>query len=272
MAWLAAAWLTLSADSLEWLVPVELAWHQPIVSAASHCGVRAATPVYVPAGDRAAWQLLSLWQQHPLAKYYGCFSVHHYALEQLHCEPQGTRQRAHCEWIGTTIPSESTPHIILVADMAWGIAHSSPQRITLPSHASVELFAHEIGHWLGLADEYAMPAELAQPFCEGQYQHPSLNIVVTSSLALSAEELQQLWQRLPWRDAVSSWQQLGVAQADGQWQLGSATEVIGLHAVATCAAVAGRYAWRPVAQMTPMQYHDIGVWPALYFELIAGSN
>src|SRR5690606_21861154 len=86
VAWLAAAWLTLSADSLEWLVPVELAWHQPIVSAASHCGVRAATPVYVPAGDRAAWQLLSLWQQHPLAKYYGCFSLHHYALEQLHCE------------------------------------------------------------------------------------------------------------------------------------------------------------------------------------------
>lgn len=244
-------------------------WPQSVSSLGHQCGVRTATAVYIPVSDRqAAWSLLSAWQEHPLAHFYGCFDLHYYLPTELHCAPQGVRQRLHCQWNSPqSPPSSAAPQLLLVANQDWGIAHSSPQQIVMPSTGSVALLGHEIGHWLGLVDEYAMSPELAEPFCHGHYQHPSLNVVVTTQQQMTATELQAIWKRLPWHRAVSEWQQLGVEQEDGQWQLGSPEGIIGLHAVATCATVPNHYAWRPVPEMTPMQYHDIGVWPDLYLQL-----
>lgn len=148
-------------------------------------------------------------------------------------------------------------------------AYAKANSIQLPGTASVDLLAHELAHIAGLADEYAMREPLAQKFCEGRYNHPSLNVVVTDDLYVSAEELQALWQQLPWRGRVHNWQQLGQSTEQG-WKLGSAKhDKFGLFAVETC-KYAGLYAWKPVPETTAMQHFDVPKWPQLYLDLMQG--
>lgn len=237
--------------------------------AQQQCGVMAPVTLYLPTShEQKVLNNLSRWHKHPLARFVNCFSVQRYQPEQLHCERAGTRQRANCGWHSSNEDLSSTRSILFVA-AEHGLASSYPNQITLPTNASLSLLAHELGHWLGLADEYAMAPELAENFCSGRYDHASANVVVTDRLQMSSAELQQLWHQLPWHFAVDDWRQLAKAVNEDKWQLGSLANMVGLHAIATCDAVEGKYAWRPVADMTPMQYYDINQWPPLYLELIA---
>jgi len=236
--------------------------------AQQHCGVMAPVTLYLPTShEHQVLNNLSRWHKHPLAQFVNCFSIQRYQPDQLHCERTGTRQRASCNWHSSN-EGQSKRSILFVAAQ-HGLASSHANQITLPTDASLSLLAHELGHWLGLADEYSMAPELAENFCSGRYDHASANVVVTDSLQMSSAELQQLWHQLPWHFAVDDWRQLATAVDDDKWRLGSLVDTVGLHAIATCDAIEGKYAWRPIADMTPMQYYDINQWPPLYLELIA---
>ena len=233
------------------------------------CGVVEPVTLYLPQTQkRQVLEQLSQWHQHPLAQFVNCFSIQTYHAAQLQCDIVGSRARMDCRWQQTQTIDMNQRRIVFVR-AGDGIASSTANQIILPINASLSLFAHEIGHWLGLADEYAMAPELAEGFCVGRYNHASFNVVVTDNTVMSGRELKQLWRRLPWRHAVADWRQLATQINDEQWRLGSAAESVGLHPVATCNAVAGKFAWRPLIAMTPMQYHDINEWPELYLELIA---
>lgn len=237
-------------------------------------------------GELKAYQLLHQWQHHPLAKpMYElgfCWQLQPYPKAVNECQHVTARGRLQCHLQGPlgggnhhADPTQARYRVLLVEQS--GIASATQQRqdfsMVLSLAAPVELLAHELGHWLGLADEYAMSAPLAAAFCRGDYQHPSLNIVVTDSRQLSAEQLQQLWQTLPWRTAVKDWRLLAQptsltnSQGESLWELGSAPEQIGLHAVDTCQN-SDYFAWRPLAEITAMQYFDSARWPSLYLELI----
>lgn len=209
-------------------------------------------------------QLLQSWQQHPLSEFTSCLQVRRFPTLDLDCELAGARQRQHCDL--PLLPNEaSARHIVFRGSY---IASADPQLLMLPERADVSLLAHEIAHWLGLVDEYAMSPTLAQAYCAGRYKGPSLNVIVTDKQVMSALELEMLWAELPWRDAVPNWQALGVLRSDGRWRLGSLnSQQIGLHSINTCAHAEG-YAWRPVGYFTAMQYHDTNRWPELYLELI----
>ncbi|OZB05613.1 MAG: hypothetical protein B7X54_04900 [Idiomarina sp. 34-48-12] len=236
--------------------------------AQQQCGVMAPVILYLPTShDQQVLKNLARWHQHPLAQFVNCFSIQRYQPEQLRCDVTGTRQRASCVWHSAN--EEPLTRSILFVPAQRGLASSDVTQITLPTDASLSLFAHELGHWLGLADEYAMAPELANNFCLGRYDHASANVVITDALQMSSAELQQLWRQLPWHFAVDDWRQLGTAVNEDEWQLGSLADTVGLHAIATCDAVEGKYAWRPISDMTPMQYYDINQWPPLYLELIA---
>ncbi len=234
------------------------------------CQGNAQVQVWLPK-DQASPALATLakWAEHPLAKYVGCLSYRWYAsADELRCQAQGQRQHQRCDL--ALLPGEVTQRQLVFLNLpATQIASTDSWQMVLPVHASVDVLAHEMGHWLGFADEYSMSLGLAQNFCRGRYEHPSLNVVVTDKHNYSATELKQLWQRLPWRTAVDHWQLLGRQDASGAWQLGStASTDIGLFASATCAAVPGVYSWKPVAEMTAMEYHDVNVWPSIYFDLL----
>ncbi len=215
-------------------------------------------------GAESVQALLERWQQHPLADLSGCFQYRTYAdVEHLQCTAGGERQHLRCDL--ALLPRELLQRHIVFTEAQIGSA--SAQQIVLPRDASLTVFAHEMAHWLGFADEYQMSPSLANNYCQGRYEHPSLNVVLTRSKELTAQELEQLWQRLPWREAVPDWRLLGQQQANGKWQLGSASATeVGLFASQTCAGVAGVYSWKPVAKFTAMEYHDVNFWPKVYLE------
>src|SRR5690606_5698252 len=141
-------------------------------------------------------RLLSEFQQHPVGRLPWCPSL--------------------------TDQTDKTANVLFVrtkrAFNAAGVIH-------LPADSSVALLAHELAHTAGLADEYPMREELANDFCAGNYDHPATNVVVTASQTMSSEELQSLWQRLPWQQEVDSWQLLGEKLGDGLWRLGSSVHL-----------------------------------------------
>ncbi|WP_404408267.1 hypothetical protein LG272_09835 [Pseudidiomarina marina] len=234
------------------------------------CGVMAPVTLYLPmAHEQQVLNNLSQWHRHPLAQFVNCFSVQTYQSEQLQCELTGSRQRMSCEWHAD---EDRANRVIVFVTHQQGLASSTSTQIILPVEASLSLLAHEIGHWLGLVDEYAMAPELARNFCLGRYEHDSANVVITDEKFMSEVQLQQFWRQLPWHFAVDDWRHLATEVDENRWRLGTRGNAIGLHPVATCDAVEGRYAWRPVANMTPMQYYDINQWPELYLELIAHSR
>lgn len=238
-----------------WLRGAQLLFAQSLsestASPASSANAMAAACVQVelpiePTAKRAVFKLFGEFHQHPLKGLSWCF---------------------HGYW-GEAKPASSSPTIRFTPTAR---AYAKASDIYLPATASVDLLAHELAHIAGLADEYAMRTELAAPFCQGRYRHPSLNVVVTQSKTLTAAELQQLWQRLPWRSEVADWRLLGTPERQSgkdYWRLGSAANTqVGLFAVATCAEV-GKFAWRPVPQTTAMQHFDVPHWPPLYLELM----
>ncbi|MGQ4276245.1 hypothetical protein ACQ5ES_04240 [Pseudidiomarina sp. E22-M8] len=226
--------------------------------------------LWLPEGRAApVLETLEQWSQHPLAEFLNCFSVRWYQdAEDLKCQAIGNRGSQQCDL--ALLPRELQQHqLVFVTAEALSIASATHWQMVMPTSASVDLLAHEAGHWLGFADEYAMSTTLAVDYCNGRYQHPSVNVVTTTTNHVTSAELQALWQRLPWRDAVKDWRELAQQDGKGVWRLGSDNSVkVGLFASNTCAAVANVYSWKPVARMTAMEYHDVNVWPPIYLELL----
>ncbi|RUO21193.1 hypothetical protein CWE08_06295 [Aliidiomarina iranensis] len=153
---------------------------------------------------------------------------------------------------------------IVLADT--GLANTRNGVVFLQRTASVHVLKHEFGHALGLADEYPMHSELARQFCNGEFNFTANNLVITDKAWLTPQEMRVFQQSLPWYDFLQ--QPLGVQEPNGIWRLGSPDSgKVGLFKASTCEGT-GRYAWKPVADTTWMEQHQIGNIPALYIQLI----
>lgn len=232
--------------------------------------------VWLPRGQsEPALNTLSQWPAHPLAEFLNCFSLRWYQhYDELSCSRSGERGHQRCQL--ALLPRDwSQRQLVFIADTSESqtIGSASPWQMVLPVTASIDVLGHEIGHWLGFADEYAMSASLAEDYCQGRYRHPSVNVVTTTQQRVSSRELKALWQRLPWREAVADWRDLAQLEDDGQWRLGSAaSKTVGLFPSPTCNAITDVYSWKPVPQMTAMEYHDVTIWPEVYLELLRSSQ
>ncbi|PTB81996.1 hypothetical protein C9933_02305, partial [Methylophaga nitratireducenticrescens] len=161
-------------------------WHQQWLPAplldplASYVESSCSNPIQIripphAADDHFYAELLQDWQNHPLSEFTPCLQVKRYPTLELDCDIEGARQRQRCTL--PLLPSEAaSQHIVFRGSF---IASVDPRVLMLPERADVMLMAHEIGHWLGLVDEYAMSPSLAQNFCAGRYSGNSLNVVVT---------------------------------------------------------------------------------------------
>lgn len=231
------------------------------------CQHSATVQLWLPEHGHGVAPLLrhfAAWPQHPMARFVPCFHLRWYQPSEVQCQHRGERQRLHCEL--PLLPAEHKRTRIVFAEQGIASAHGDYQ-INLPLGAHMNLLAHELAHWYGLADEYPLLGTIATDYCDGRYDHPSLNVVVTTKEQLSSAELKTLWQSLPWQFAVADWRQLGRPLGSDRWQLGSAENSVGLHAIDTCKA-AGKFAWRPVDFYTAMHYVDVYSWPELYLQLM----
>lgn len=164
---------------------------------------------------------------------------------------------------GTDLQDTAIIHIVITPS---GLANTRNGVVFLHEQASALVLRHELGHALGFADEYRMHPELATQFCSGQFNFRPLNMVITENNWVTDSEYQKLISELPWRRFHE--QALGVREPSGIWRLGSQNnDKVGLFAAETCAGT-GYYAWKPLAQKTFMQHHEIGVVPKLYWQLI----
>ena len=147
-----------------------------------------------------------------------------------------------------------------------GLANTRNGVVFLHEQASALVLRHELGHALGFADEYSMHPRLAAKFCAGEFNFRPLNMVITENDWLTNAEYKNFISQLPWQRYIE--QEPGVLEPSGIWRLGSQNkEKVGLFAAETCAGT-GYYAWKPLAQKTFMQQHEIGVVPELYLQLI----
>ncbi|MCH8502487.1 MAG: hypothetical protein LAT77_11325 [Aliidiomarina sp.] len=147
-----------------------------------------------------------------------------------------------------------------------GIANTRNGLVFVDRNARPRVLAHELGHTLGIADEYAMSEDLASRFCAGEFNFSALNLVITESTIVDSKTLVELTQSLPWQHRLQ--QPIAEKLADDRWRLGSRDPLqIGLHPVATCEGT-DFYAWRPVGYVTLWQQHEIGVLPDVYLYLM----
>ncbi|MGM0524914.1 MAG: hypothetical protein ACQEQ8_01825 [Pseudomonadota bacterium] len=180
----------------------------------------------------------------------------------LHCQSKGG-ERAQCNGSAAEQPQQKQ---ILLAER--GKASSTPNTIILTRDSDASVLAHELAHWWGFADEYAMRPALAQAFCNGHYPFSPVNLVVTDTNIMTTGQLKKLADSLPWKAQIDDWRSLATRQNDGRWRLGSSGEEIGLFRAKTCDNAAGVTAWKPVSQVTAMEKHQTNVWPSLYQQLI----
>jgi|GEM_PF-2109263 len=147
-----------------------------------------------------------------------------------------------------------------------GIANTRNGLVFVDRNARSRVLAHELGHTLGVADEYAMSEDLATRFCAGEFNFSALNLVITESAIVDANTLVALTQSLPWQRKLQ--QPIAHKLEEDRWRLGSRDPLrVGLHPVATCEGT-GFYAWRPVGYVTLWQQHEIGVLPDVYLYLM----
>ncbi|RUO68910.1 peptidase [Idiomarina ramblicola] len=181
--------------------------------------------------------------------------------DSLSCVTRTERNRANCHF-DTQFDKQ-----VVLADK--GIASANNRTLILTPDSSKDVIQHELGHWMGFADEYEMSELLAREFCDGHYKHKSLNIIVTEQdQRYTAAQVQDIYHRLPWRSELSSWDEIASRESDG-WRLGSPeNKAIGLFKADTCNAINDKQAWRPVNVSTAMKQHDTGLWPALYLKLL----
>lgn len=214
-----------------------------------------------------AYDWLHALAQHPFAGLGLCFvEADAAATGSVECE-QDSLGRAHC------VAEEDAPDAdfsIHVVDA--GSANVRANHMAIAQSASFDIFIHEMAHLFALADEYPMREALAEAFCSGRYRFSALNLVITpqASALVNYQDLAALQDRLPWAEYLQQAIAVPVLNHQGQplYQLGSpSTDSVGLFKVDTCKGT-DYQAWRPVAEMTFMQQHEVGTVPDIYIELM----
>lgn len=249
-------WQDLAPDSLrwaarrktnEWLMHLE---NEP-------CEYPVSVLNSAPTGREAFLDWMTEWRRSALQDFPMCF----YFEPQINPVCQVDEGRADCAAV------DSSRFSLQWFIAPQGRANARPQALYLSASSTFSVLQHELAHWFGLADEYPMSAPLAEHFCSGRYNFEARNIVITDSTTVTESELENLQNSLPWLSYIEQ----PIAQKSGpnQYTLGS-TDIskVGLFPARTCADT-DFYAWKPVAELTFMEQHDIGSVPRLYLELMS---
>lgn len=161
---------------------------------------------------------------------------------------------------------------VSVVVTARGDANTRNGIVYINEHAHWRVLLHELGHALGLADEYPMTHELAQRFCTGQYNFHARNIILAEPKLYSQQSLHGLSEQIPWQHALTTEIAQPVRiQAGGYFRLGSnEPQQVGLFPASTCERAQAQ-AWKPFARQTFMEYHHAQYVPNLYLEWMADA-
>lgn len=182
-------------------------------------------------------------------------------IKQIDCHPK--KQRAFCVYSEEQLPQQAIPVFVTEA----GLANTRNRIIYMSRQSNWQVLLHEMGHALGLADEYPMSTALAVSFCQQQYDFDAKNIVISHTRLQTDTERDAFLHALPWSEWLEGQVSLPI-DVSGQvlYRLGSLeTEGIGLFPASTC-ELTEKQAWKPVARATFMEYYESNYVPDLYLQ------
>lgn len=158
----------------------------------------------------------------------------------------------------------SFTHMVVFAEQ--GKANVNNGVMFLDQSDSYSVFVHELAHFAGFVDEYALPKKLADYHC-GENQAPNLiisalNTSAKADLVMGTEEQPRY---VPMQRA-NSWQRALDAHNQLQ-QLESKKPVLDYIAASRTCSNTQYKSYKPSQQMTFLEYHDVPNIPKVYRSL-----
>ncbi|EWH09690.1 extracellular metal-dependent peptidase [Catenovulum agarivorans DS-2] len=160
-------------------------------------------------------------------------------------------------------------------------AYRYKNQIYLPKIADIHLLKHEVGHWLGFEDEYALRPELAKVRCAPPKPNQAIWSMGYNLVAIKdnyrfesfAQLEQQLKQHVYWYPHIQDIQQY--VRLDNQLaKIGSNyanSKQIGLFKADTCNHQVGVTAYKPLDYLSFMHNYELDI-PKLYKKMFLSNG
>lgn len=170
----------------------------------------------------------------------------------LSCQLEGHRQRCDLSEIAASIGKQNFTHLVFF--LPNGTAYVQHGLMYLDQADTYSVFVHELAHFAGFIDEYAISSDLAEQYCSN-FSAP--NFYVGDSLYSSSR--------------FNTWQQHYQKVADVNYEISSNSEwganaELAISPSRTCNKL-GIQSVKPSIDITFMEHHDTNHIPPLYLQL-----
>lgn len=152
----------------------------------------------------------------------------------IHCElnQQTSRNQCNLEPLRAWLHDSAISHLVLILE--HGKAYTFQGKMYLDKHDDYNVFVHELAHFAGFMDEYALGQSSAQRYCENL---ATINVIIDSQ---ETQSMIELWDS----------QQVQFEMSESQ----------------TCRNLDIR-TLKPSNQLTFLEYHDTANIPPIYLSL-----
>ena len=175
--------------------------------------------------------------------------------EQLKCEAENGRKRCDLSSLAKQQFAPNYTHLVLFLDS--GKAYVQDGVMHLDKQDVYSVFIHELAHFSGFVDEYAVPAELAQAYCYEGSLARAPNLVIANEQELMLNQDYQLWQTY-----IAQLNERALQQKRNNNV--NVTQIsLSVSPSSTC-DMQDISSFKPSDRFTFMQYHDVRVIPPIY--------
>ena len=193
--------------------------------------------------------------------------------DQLRCALENDRKRCDLSRLARRQFTPNYTHLVLFLDEGKAYVQNGVMHLDEADVYSV--FIHELAHFAGFVDEYAVSAELAQAYCYGD---GAPNLAIATKETLKQTETYRLWQSYN-RTLNIDAQEKAMTQNAATVNAATVNAIdqnninqtvldfdpvpLIAEASRTCAKL-GVSTFKPSEKLTFMQYHDANTIPAIY--------
>lgn len=177
---------------------------------------------------------------------------------ELNCSVNHSRQECDLSELAEAQMFPNFTHLVFFLESGKAYVNKGVMYLDIADPYSV--FVHELAHFVGFVDEYAVSAELAAQYCYSSFPSaPNLLISNTNEETIQSEEKYQYWlqtTRLTHVDVIKN-------EPSHAQDYDETSKVLSISKTNTCAKL-DIVAYRPSSKMTFMEFHDVEYIPELY--------
>jgi hypothetical protein len=220
------------------------------------------------AGLQHAEQLISAFGQHSLANYICLATPKYIAANALKCQHRPSDKISCNATIWFEQGGIKTRYVGVIVDR--GGANVDNGIMYIDQQDNLDVFIHELSHFIGFVDEYSLPSQHQK--CQRVQQTPFAHnlVVLPDSYQGSRAEVRELiLSQVPWRSLIKNSTPILTKHGQG-WQVATPKEYqneIGLFTSASCNKSAEIQAYKPVMQRTKLEYFELH-FPQRYLDII----